>query len=140
MEINDYKICGYASVFYVKDLQNEMVVPGAFLESIHTFKKNKNTVGMYIQHDTTQPLGHWTKLEEDQHGLWAEGQITRPDVYKALLINQQSKGENTYGLSIGFYTKRTSAHNHIKTLHALDLFEISIVLKPANPLATLSGR
>lgn len=139
MKINkDGKICGYASVFHIKDLQGDRILPGAFLESITAFQENSHTVGMYVQHQPEETIGKWTKLEEDSHGLWVEGILDLQHPKTVMIKTAIERGES-YGLSIGFRLGKTSTQNGIKTIHKLNLFEISLVRHPANPLASLGA-
>jgi HK97 family phage prohead protease len=93
---------------------------------------------MLWQHDQDEPIGVWTEMEEDAKGLRVKGQI----------ITETEKGKAAYallkkgalrGLSIGFVSKEWSydAQSEIRTLTAVDLWEVSLVTFPAMKLAMI---
>lgn len=133
----DGSFVGYASLFGVKDLGGDVVQPGAFAKSLKS--KPAGKVKMLRGHDTQEPIGVWTSLQEDSRGLKATGQLILTTV----------KGRETYellkagaldGLSIGFRTKKETfdRKNNVRKLSELELHEISIVTFPMLPSATIS--
>lgn len=72
---DDGLFSGYGSVFDVVDSYNEVVAPGAFLESIEEVKKKGRTFPVLWQHCTGEPVGNWDidSLKEDDHGLFGDG-------------------------------------------------------------------
>lgn len=72
---DDGLFSGYGSVFDVVDSYNEVVAPGAFLESIEEVKKKGRTFPVLWQHRTGEPVGNWDidSLKEDDHGLFGNG-------------------------------------------------------------------
>lgn len=133
----DGTFTGYASLFGVTDLGGDSVQPGAFTKSLKS--KPAGKVKMLRGHDTSEPIGVWTRIEEDSRGLRATGQLILTTV----------KGRETYellkagaldGLSIGYRTKKESYDRtkKIRLLNELDLFEISLVVFPMLPSATIS--
>jgi HK97 family phage prohead protease len=129
---------GYASVFSAVDLQNEIVQPGAFKESLSNWKANNSFPKMLWQHEPKSPIGVWDDMEEDQYGLFVRGH---------LLLDLQ-KGKDAYallksgvvdGLSIGFVPRRSHKNGHVRVLEQLDLFEVSLVTFMANPLAKVTS-
>ena len=69
------QISGYANVFNVLDLDMDIVQKGAFIDSLETHSTKGTRPKMLWQHDYKQPIGVWTELKEDDHGLYVEGQI-----------------------------------------------------------------
>jgi uncharacterized protein len=131
----DGTFTGYASLFGVTDLGGDAVQPGAFTKSLKS--KPAAKVKMLRGHDTSEPIGVWTRIEEDARGLKATGQ----------LILSTVKGRETYellkagaldGLSIGYRSKKDTVKNSIRLLQELELHEISIVTFPMLPTATIS--
>jgi HK97 family phage prohead protease len=57
------------------DSYNEVVAPGAFLESIEETRAKGRTFPVLWQHRTGEPIGNWdiSTLKEDKHGLFGEG-------------------------------------------------------------------
>src|SRR5260221_8562562 len=92
---------GYASIFECVDDQNDVVMPGAFRASLHNYECYNKWPKLLWQHDSAEPIGRWLFLEEDEKGLYVEGQ---------LLLNVQKGGEAYVlmkagaieGLSIGY--------------------------------------
>ena len=63
------------------------------------------------QHDKATVLGVWTKLYEDDKGLYGEGQLLINDVAKAKEAHALLKHGAIDGLSIGYYVKEYSIDN-----------------------------
>src|SRR5262249_16901881 len=68
-------ISGYAAVFNVTDSTGDVILPGAFANTLR--EKGAGGVRMLWQHGQTSldPVGEWLHLEEDEYGLYAEGQL-----------------------------------------------------------------
>ena len=94
---------GYASVFDVVDQGLDVVKPGAFAKSLSGGRKVK----MLWQHDQSQPIGVWEKVEEDERGLFVRGRLVkgvrRADEAAALL-----KAGAMDSMSIGYRVKEAS--------------------------------
>ena len=103
---------------------------------------------MLLQHglgpltEDQMPIGIWTKLVEDHHGLYLEGKLAPTqrgrDVH-ALMKMQPRPALN--GLSIGYRAKQFVIHGKShparRTLKAVSLSEVSLVTAPSNTLATV---
>ena len=91
---------GYASVFDGVDSQGDTIKKGAFVEALKSgFPK------MFFNHHWDMPIGRFTKCEEDNFGLFVEGQLTpglalAKDVQAALLHGTLD------GLSVGGFIKK----------------------------------
>ena len=123
---------GYASVFGNVDAARDIVAPGAFAASLRSGRRVK----MLWQHDPGAPIGRWTSLAEDSRGLYARGQLLR-EIARGNEVYALMKAEAVDGLSIGFRTLDDAVDpaTGVRTLKAIDLFEISVVTFPANDLA-----
>lgn len=117
------------------DSYNEVVAPGAFLESIEETRAKGRTFPVLWQHRTGEPIGNWdiSTLKEDKHGLLVKG----PCGLKTRPTRKPRRGMKTRaitGLSIGYYVRESNydEKTRIRTLTKLDLVEISIVTVPAN--------
>lgn len=120
---------GYASLFGVADGAGDVVMPGAFRDSIA--RRGAAAIRMLFQHDPGQPIGVWRELSEDNRGLLVRGQLTR-NVQRADELRRLLAEGAVDGLSIGFKTlvaSRDRATGH-RRLMRLDLWEISIVTFP----------
>ena len=127
---------GYASLFDISDLSNDIVKKGAFQTSLNSAAERP--IRMLFQHDPDQPIGRWTKLIEDQKGLYVEGYLTL-DVARAKEVHSLMLSKALDGLSIGFKTTKSSKDKATGARHILeaDLWEISIVTFPMLPSARI---
>ena len=118
---------GYASLFGTLDAGGDMVMPGAFAESL---ARRGGRIRLLFQHDPKEPVGIWERLAEDGRGLWAEGRLV-PGVPRADALRRLIARRAIDGLSIGFRTVRaTRARGGHRRLWQVDLWEISIVSFP----------
>lgn len=131
-------ISGYASVFNVVDHQKDVVRKGAFQENIEQWQKKQKWPKMLWNHEPTEPIGIWTKMIEDQKGLYVEGKILK-ELSRGHEIYTLLKNGAIDGLSIGYVTKESqfNKHTHSRELIKLDLYEVSFVTFAANPEAQI---
>ncbi|TKI02770.1 HK97 family phage prohead protease [Martelella alba] len=138
---DDGLFSGYGSVFDVVDSYNEVVAPGAFLDSIAEARTNGRTFPVLWQHQTAEPIGNWdiNTLKEDDRGLFGEGALWMDDAPYAKTAWRGMKTRAVTGLSIGYYVRESNydEKTRIRTLTKLDLVEISIVTVPANDEARI---
>ena len=120
---------GYASLFHREDMSHDIVLPGAFAESLAA--RGASGIKMLFQHDANQPIGVWTTLHEDARGLFVQGRLTS-EVAKAREVHALMRAGALDGLSIGFRTVkgRRDRASGVRRLHKIDLWEISIVTFP----------
>jgi hypothetical protein len=133
---------GYASTFNGKpDLGGDVVMPGAFLESIAKGGRFGTGIRFLRGHDRDRPIGVWTDIHEDQKGLFNRGQIaidTQDGHDTHILLKMGAmKGE-----SIGYFTEDyeiiTAEGNDVRYLKKIDLYEISVVTFPMNTNANVT--
>ena len=129
---------GYASLFHREDLGRDVVLPGAFRESLAA--RGPRGVKLLFQHDANQPIGVWTTLEEDDRGLYAQGRLMR-EVGRAREVMALMRAGALDGLSIGFKTvkARRDRLTGVRRLEKIDLWEISIVTFPLLPDARIAA-
>ena len=133
---------GYASTFNNVDWQGDIVLPGAFAE---TLKKTGGKVPILMAHQSARIVGFGLDAAEDAKGLRVQGQFT-PDSDEgrnaAAIVRHASKIGHKVGLSIGYRVRKDGAEwdeqNGVRKLKAVDLFEYSIAAVPANPRARVS--
>ena len=125
---------GYGSVFNVVDKGGDIVAPGAFAESLETWRKNGRAVPVLWQHDPGQPIGAWEDLKEDDYGLLGDASLWLDEAPYARLAHKGMQTKTITGLSIGYRVKQYSVNPDTKvyTLQKLDLVEISVVTNPMN--------
>ena len=128
---------GYASVFGTIDSQNDVIMKGAFT---HTLKKRANEVKLLWQHQALEPIGVFTHIAEDSHGLYVEGRLLL-DLQRGNEAYLLLKSGALDGLSIGYSVKNAdyNAENNIRLITEIELWEISLVTFPANEAATVTN-
>lgn len=126
---SDGSIEGYASLFGAIDQARDMVMPGAFQQTLK--QRGIRKVPMLFQHDPAEPVGIWLDLQEDFRGLYARGRLI-PDVARGRELLALLRGGAIDGLSIGYRTVRgrIDPRTRVRALHQVDLWEISIVTFP----------
>lgn len=128
------KIAGYASLFGAADMAGDVVRPGAFAAAL--LRRGTGGVRMLFQHEASEPVGVWTAIREDSHGLYVEGELLgagpRGKTAAALV-----KVGAVDGLSIGYRPTRMRRGPGGRALLELDLWEVSIVTFPMLPGARL---
>ncbi len=131
---------GYGSVFGVQDSYGDIVVAGAFSDSLTSHRAAGRLPAMLWQHRSAEPIGVYTSMKEDAIGLHVEGQLALSVVRGAEAHTLMKMGALT-GLSIG-YVSRDDSYDRvtgITTLKKVDLWEVSPVTFPANDAARIQG-
>lgn len=129
---------GHASIFNIKDLHDDIVLPGAFKKSLK--KRPAKKVKLLRGHNGNNLIGQFTEMHEDDKGLFVKGK---------LLMQIQAAAETFLllkegildSLSIGFQTivDEFDSKTGIRKLIELELFEVSLVTFPAQPSALVTG-
>lgn len=136
------QIEGYGSTFGGEpDSYGDVIVKGAYTETLAMHKAKGSMPKMFWQHDTSQPIGGWHEAHEDEKGLFMRGQLNM-GVQKGREAHALLKAGNIDGLSIGYVVKEHQVdknNERIWYLKKLDLFEVSIVSIPANESATVTA-
>ncbi len=134
----DGSFAGYASMFHREDLAGDVVMPGAFADSLKA--RGVTGIKMLFQHDANQPIGVWTALREDGRGLYVEGRLMA-EVAKAREVHALMRAGALDGLSIGFRTVkgRRDRASGVRRLEKIDLWEISVVTFPLLPEARVQA-
>jgi len=130
------KVEGYVSIYGNKDLNGDIVEPGAFTKTV---TESGGEVVMLLHHDRTRPIG-MAKLEEREKGLFLSGQIAT-DLPDGELAHKQAAKGLLRGLSIGYRTVKEMWDDMAKAfrLYEVKLFEASLVTIPANPLTLIES-
>ena len=128
----DGTVEGYASLFGEIDQARDMVMRGAFADTLVT--RGIRRIPMLFQHDPSEPIGIWQELIEDWRGLRVRGKLI-PDVMRARELLALMKEGAADGLSIGFKTVKAKLDpkTRIRRLMQIELWEISIVTFPLLP-------
>lgn len=122
---------GYASKFGGVDSYGDTIVAGAYKK---TLKKRERPVQLRWNH-YGDVIGKWTRIEEDENGLYVEGELT-PGHSKASDVYALLKHGAVTGLSIGYRPVQIRELGDGKReLKEIDLIEISVVESPADNAA-----
>jgi hypothetical protein len=127
---------GYASVFDVVDSQRDVVLRGAFADSLTA---RQGEIKLLWQHDMREPIGIIEELREDERGLYLKGRLLM-EVARAREAYALMKTGAVRGLSIGYSPRRfrVDPDSGVRMLAAVDLWEVSLVTFPANAAATVT--
>lgn len=117
----------------------EVIAPGAFTRTL----AERRDVLALVDHDTTRVLGRTRSgtlaLEETAEGL--AYRIALPDTTAGNDLRALAQRGDIGGVSMGFVAKRDSWDGELRTLHEIELHEISIVqAHAAYPTTTVSLR
>lgn len=132
---------GYGSVFGNKDSYGDIVAKGAFEKSLSKWREKEKYPALLWQHKTDEPIGVYTRMEEDDNGLYVEGRLLKDDDDLARRAYAHLKAGSISGMSIGYmpidesYDKERDA----MILKELDLWEVSLVTFPANESAQIQS-
>lgn len=134
---NDGTFTGYGSVFGELDSYRDVVVKGAFLQTLQEdFAAKGRKVPMLWQHEPWTPIGVYTEVKEDDYGLYVEGQCNM-DVQQGRECHSLMKQGALDGLSIGYTTRKYEWDQEevVRSLLNVKLYEISPVTFPAGDSA-----
>lgn len=141
---------GYGAVFRNVDSHGDRIEPGAFNASLEGHKAAGTFPVMYAEHGPVTggdplPIGVWQEMLEDGNGLRVKGKLSALDTDYGRRLHGLLRDGALKGLSIGYRARRdaiTYGKNPgepRRTLKAVDLVEVSLVSRPANPLANVDA-
>lgn len=129
----DRKVKGYAIVWGSKNDYNEIVLKGATLNSLNARgvgSASGNPILVLNQHRQTEPLCRPTILQEDDYGLYFEGDVIEGVGYADEAVNQVAQGvlrQLSYGFNYIWSQTEYDATNDAYILKEIKLGEISLV-------------
>lgn len=130
---------GYASVWGSVDSYGDTVQRGAFLKTIEDHRAKERMPRMFYSHNSSDVIGKWTYMEEDDKGLKVRGELT-PGHRKADDVYASLKHGAIDGLSIGFIDRDSEElETGGRLLKEIELMEISVVSLPAEELAQITS-
>jgi Escherichia/Staphylococcus phage prohead protease len=128
---------GHGSVFGNEDLGGDIVLPGAFARSLKQHREKGSMPQMFWMHDAGRVPGKWLDMSEDDNGLAVKGVLANTPLGNE--IHTLLKMDAVRGLSIGYRTIDDDYDRHgRRLLKEVELWEVSIVSLPMNPLAQVS--
>lgn len=143
---------GYGAVFGNVDAGGDLIEPGAFAAFLADVKGGRQSwPAMLSQHGGMQltasdmtPIGVWTDFSEDGVGLKVSGQLAdTPRGREMYALMKMSPRPAIDGMSIGYIAKeaipRSSADEPRRRLKRIDLVEVSLVTRPMNGKARVTG-
>lgn len=137
---------GYASVWNSVDLGGDQIQAGAFAKTLEEWKNKGMLPQMLFYHDMGDIIGEWTKMHEDEKGLYVEGRLwVKGDerLDSAVKAFNVLKSNSVKGLSIGFHTKEFEIIDfnggQIRKLIELSLMEVSIAPFAMEPKASVTA-
>lgn len=143
MDTTTGKFAGYASTFGGIDSYNDTIMRGAYKSVIQAVMDGSARMPkMFVNHKSYEvPIGKWTKMFEDEKGLYIEGELT-PGNPEAAIVKAAMQHETIDGLSIGYMLKPQDvefAEMDGKMVRVIknvsDLSEVSVVTFPADDSA-----
>jgi HK97 family phage prohead protease len=132
---DDGVFVGMASVYGNRDLQDDIVMPGAFTRWLGGAASR--TVPLFYQHDPKMTIGKGEVFGVPGRGLGIRGTLVL-EVQAAREAHALLKKGAISGLSIGYNVLAREWDGDVRKLTELELFEVSVVSTPANPAATVS--
>jgi HK97 family phage prohead protease len=134
--MKETEISGYASLFWTRDLNDDVTAAGAFAASVA--ERGAGGVKMLCQHDADRPIGVWDEVVEDGRGLFVRGRIF--DVTpEGRMTGALVRAGAMDGLSIGFKAvkARPDDSGRLRVLTEVELWEVSVVTFPMLPGARI---
>jgi HK97 family phage prohead protease len=111
-------IKGYAALFNILDLGNDIIHPGAFRET-------KSLPSFYFSHRPDRRIGQLLSLTQDHTGLLITAELDDPRLFHV----------TAGGLSFGYRALDFTRERNIRHLLDIQLFEVSLVTHPMQPTA-----
>ena len=141
---------GYGAIFGSQDSHGDLIMPGAFKDSLAARAAAGRALPMYAQHGPHVggdhlPVGVWKNVAEDGTGLKVSGRISGMDTEAGKRIHGLVKDGALSGLSIEYNVPRgsavygKSAGEPRRTIKAANLHGISLVADPSHTMARISS-
>ena len=147
------KFKGYLSTFNGVDLGGDMIRPGAYAKTLADWGAKGFLPPLISQHggwqissDDAMPIGKFTKMVEDDHGLYVEAELFQTSLGKDWAEVVKNSPAGSIGMSIGYSVKRcrrpeekdddayimegTKPVRVYKILEEIELYEGSLVTFP----------
>jgi len=126
-------IQGYASIFNVKDLQNDIILPQSFT-NIH---QCINSVPLLWQHSVNKVIGSIISINQNSIGLFIKANIYSSTKFSSTACNGIKNGITSMSIGYKPITIYTDQKTKIRHILKLQLLEVSIVTFAANPVSKI---
>jgi uncharacterized protein len=131
---------GYGAVYGNVDRDEEVILPGAFAASLDSFVRD-GFIG--VAHDWDDSVATIKSASEDSYGLLIDCEFhgdSESQAQRQKMLERLERGK-TVGLSVGFRVLEWGydEEKEVRTIIRGDLYEVSIVTVPANPLAVVGA-
>lgn len=130
---------GYLSTFGNVDRGGDVVVKGAFIESL-----KEHEPSLFWSHNPEQPIGVFDELREDDKGLFVKGRMPKDDKFVNERIIPQMRIGSIKSMSIGFsiedWAADTEMVDGVRFLKKVKLWEGSLVTIPMNAEAAIKKK
>lgn len=125
---------GHGGIFSNVDYDGDIIVPGAFKRSLARHKANGDLPAMFWMHNPEKMPGKWLEMYEDDKGLAVKGTLAPTPLGDEIHTLLEMKAVR--GMSIGYETlDRDYDSDGNRLIKEVELWEVSIVSLPMNPLA-----
>lgn len=132
--LKERELEGLGAVFRNRDLGGDIIAPGAFSKTLK--RPTQKVRPMLWMHKPDQVIGRWDSMTESDEGLVVKGVLADTDLGNE--IHTLLKMEAVRGLSIGYEVNDYGYDKSgARILKEVDLWEVSVVSMPMNPLATI---
>ena len=125
------RFAGYAAVFGKRDSGGDVILPGAFAETLAARKQAGVRLPLLWQHRTGQRIGWVDVAEEDRHGLRVIASLSAAAGPAAKALADGAVN----GLSFGYRVRDAATQAGGRELRSVDLIEVSLVTRPMQSLA-----
>lgn len=147
---------GYGAVFNNEDDGGDLIQPGAFTKTLQEYQARGKMPKMLLNHGSAGsgffgasdpmadvPIGKWTSMSEDTHGLNVKGQLINLDTERGKTIHGAMKEGELDALSIGYkatnFIRGSKENEPRRTIKEIKLYEVSPVTFPMNNLAVINA-
>lgn len=143
-DVESRTVSGYLIKWDVKDSYDDIIRKGATLKSIKEHGVDSTSPQKIIflyMHDMAQPIGSFTKLEEDPIGLYFEAEIDNIPLGDQVLTQYASGTLNQHSIGFRYIWDKTEYDSETDTyyLYEIQLLEGSVVSIGANPETPFMG-
>jgi HK97 family phage prohead protease len=137
-ELNEGEFIGYASVFGNKDSAGDVVVQGAFLETLAQYGEKGAGIPAYWSHRMDDPMmniGQTVEAKEDEHGLRVRVKLDMDNpnaAYAHKLIKEGRVSQMSFAYDVKEWGFVETEDDQYFELRKLNLHEVSVVPVGAN--------